>query len=274
MSIIEKAMERARQGMQQSPETPQPILQPDHQAGEQERSRESSRLVRINPVPELVMCQPKAASLGGSYRLLKERLLAMRKERPDINLFMISSPMREEGKTLVSCNLASAMALEFDHTVLLIDADLRAPTCHKMFGIPGRPKGLADCFLDDVPFSDVVMHMDLGRLSLLCAGSATGNPSELFTSNRMQKFLLEIKHRYPDRIVIIDTVPLLPFAESRALTRVVDGVVLVVREKVTAKAHLESTLRILEGSPLLGVAYNGTGSYGADKEIFELVYGY
>ena len=276
MSIIEKAMEKARQGSPQSLEAPQPrmVSQSAHQMEEQEKPREPLHVVRFDPAPELVMCQPQTASLGGSYRLLKERLLGMRKERPDMNLFMISSSMRAEGKTVVSCNLAAAMALEFDHTVLLIDADLRAPSCHKMFGLPGRPKGLTDCLLYDTPFSDVVMHMDLGRLSLLCAGSATDNPSELFTSNRMQKFLLEIKHRYPDRIVIIDTVPLLPFAESRALTRVVDGVVLVVREKVTAKAHLESTLRILEGSPLLGVVYNGTSSYGADREIFELVYGY
>jgi len=284
MSIIEKAMEKARQGSSQSPEAvqprvvpqpaPQSVSQPASQAVAWDKTRDSTNVVRIDPVPELVMCQPQTASLGGSYRLLKERLLAIRKERPDMNLFMISSSMRAEGKTVVSVNLAAAMALEFDHTVLLVDADLRAPSCHKMFGIPGRPKGLADCLLYDVPFSDVVMRMDLGKLSLLCAGSATENPSELFTSNRMQNFLLEIKHRYPDRIIILDTVPLLPFAESRALTRVVDGIVLVVREKVTAKAHLESTLRVLDGRPLLGIAYNGSSSYGADKEIFELVYGY
>lgn len=288
MSIIEKAMERARREQAEQvaafPETP-PIPELAPQVPEkttfvenkvwQDGNKEEVATVVVKPVPELIMAHSRSLNVGGEYRLLKEYLLSLRKSRPDMSLFMVASSMRNEGKTTVSCNLATAFAQEFDHTVLLVDMDLRAPTCHRMFGLSGRPKGVVDCLLHNVSFSDVVIHTNLGRLSLLPAGSAMDeSPSELFTSNRMIDFLAEIKHRYPDRIIILDTVPLLPFAESRALSRIVDGVLLVVRENVTSKAHLEATMHALDGAPLLGVVYNGASSYGTDKEIFELVYDY
>jgi Mrp family chromosome partitioning ATPase len=109
---------------------------------------------------------------------------------------------------------------------------------------------------------------------MLCAGSPNNHPAELITSKRMQEFLREIKHRYPDRIIIIDTLPLVPFAESRSLSRMVDGILLVVRENVTVKAHLESALNSLQGCPVSGIVYNGASNYGADKEVFELAFRY
>lgn len=267
MSIIEKAMEKARlaaeegnkviPSLSKSPTPPQLPL------------KESSKSVHVTPAPELIMADPTRYNLGGEYRLLKETLLALRKEQPNANMFMVTSAMRNEGKTVVSCNLAATLAHEFDHTVLLMDADLRAPSCHGMFGLQ-RPRGLSDCLLHNVPFSDVLIRTDLGRLSLLGAGSSITNPAELFTSNLMRDFLQEIKQRYPDRITIIDSAPLLPFSETRALSRIVDGIILVVRENVTAKSHLDSALKTLDGCPLLGVAYNDASSYGSDKEIFDL----
>lgn len=275
MSIIEKAMEKARiksaeqppaaPVLEGKPEVPEPLV---------EKSVHPSKIRTLNPKSEIIMAYAESSSQGEEYRLLKEHILSLRKQKPDMSLFMVSSPMRNEGKTVVSCNLAAAMAREFDHTVLLVDADLRAPKCHLAMGLEGRPKGLADCLMYGDSFADHVIHTDIGRLSILCAGSPVEGTSELFTSNRMRDFLREIKHRYPDRIIILDTLPLVPFAESRALGRMVDGILLVVRENMTVKAHLDNALRSLEGCPVLGVVYNGASSYGLDKEVFELVYGY
>lgn len=288
MSIIEKAMEKARQDLgdvkqegvppQQQPRPSHPI-HPSQVRLRAADAKESSVATRkknqnIAPRPEIIMARSNVPTQGGEYRLLKEYILALRREQPDKSLFMVTSPMRNEGKTVVSCNLAATLAREFDHTVLLVDVDLRAPTCHKMMGLPDRPKGLSDCLIHNDPFSEHVIHTGIGRLSMLCAGSPINNPAELVTSRRMQKFLLEIKHRYPDRIVLLDTLPVVPFSESRALSRMVDGILLVVRENVTGKAHLDSALCSLEGSPMLGVVYNGASSFGTDKEIFDLVYEY
>lgn len=275
MSIIEKAMEKAGAGLPGSGTGQMPgLVGPRKKSDAECPPVAEEKITPVAPRPELIMACANTSFVGGEYRLLKERILAVRKERPDAALFMVTSPMRSEGKTLVSCNLAAALAKEFDHTALLIDADLRAPACHWMLGIPGRPRGLSDCLLHDDPVSENLIHTGIGRFSLLCAGSAIDNPAELATSRRMQEFLQEIKYRYPDRIIIIDTLPLVPFSESRALSRMVDGILLVVRENVTARAHLESALHFLEGSPVLGVVYNGVGSFGSDKEVFEFAYGY
>ena len=186
---------------------------------------------------------------------------------------MVTSAMRNEGKTMVANNLAVTLAYEYDIRVMLIDADLRAPCCHKMMGIK-RDKGLSDILLHGTPFEEVLIHTGLGRLSMIGAGSPIEKPDELFTSTLMSNFLHEVKERYFDRVVIIDTVPLLPFPESRALSQQVDGIILVARENVTAKAHLDEALNELEGLPLLGVVYNDASNYGADREVFELPYAY
>ncbi len=226
----------------------------------------------INPIPELIMASNEALTLGGSYRLLKECILAVRKNEPDKTLFMITSAMRNEGKTLTACNLACALAAEYDSTVLLIDVDLRAPSCQRVLGIKNTTKGLSDCLLHNVPIHECLIHTGIGKLSVLSAGSIIDNPAELINSRRMQDFLQEIKHRYPDRIIIIDSLPLLPFAESRALSRMVDGVMLVVRENVTYKSHVDTALQHLQDVPLLGMIYNAATAYGTEKDIFNYSY--
>ncbi len=302
MSIIEKAMERARKDRAEGnvgssasktsesvsapkqtsamPTTtgtveiaPQPHITQDKNEKNSPTNdfSENGQQVTINPIKELIMANDDTLAQGGSYRMLKEYILALRKAQPDQSLFMVTSAMRNEGKTLTSCNLACALALEFDTTVLLVDLDLRAPSCHRVFGLKNQ-KGLSDCLLHNTPIADCLIHTGIGKLSLLCAGSRIANPAELITSKRMQNFLLEVKHRYPDRIVILDSLPLLPFAESRALSRMADGVMLVVRENVTYKRHLENALQQLQDVPLLGMVYNGASTFGSDREIYNLSY--
>lgn len=282
MSIIERAMEKARQaaittnaGMPYSRRNDSSSI-----SSHPERSRRSHSSswtasppsLQVSPVPELIMAGQDSLQ-GGAYQLLKQSLLAYRKKYEPMSLFMVTSAMRNEGKTMVANNLAVTLAYEYDIRVMLIDGDLRAPCCHKMMGLK-REKGLSDILLHGVPFNEVLIHTGLGRLSLIGAGSPIEKPDELFTSELMSNFLDEVRTRYRDRIVIIDTVPLLPFPESRALSQLVDGIILVARENVTAKAHLDDVLRELEGLPLLGVVYNDASSYGTDREVFELPYAY
>ncbi len=314
MSIIEKAMERARQEREASQEKLAPsihretdtppteisrleevtheqlpaskqnhtekhieaLTKADAQQSTQELAHEEShdheQITQINPIPELIMATNEALTLGGSYRLLKEYIIALRKSEPERSMFMVTSAMRNEGKTLTSCNLACALAMEFDTTVLLIDVDLRAPSCQRVLGIKNPPKGLSDCLLHNTPIHECLVHTGIGKLSLLCAGSIIENPAELITSNRMQSFLTEVKNRYPDRIIILDSLPLLPFAESRALSRMTDGVMLVVRENVTYKSHVDTALQHLQDVPLLGMVYNAATAYGTEKDIFNYSY--
>ncbi|MFV0422333.1 XrtA-associated tyrosine autokinase [Oleidesulfovibrio sp.] len=226
---------------------------------------------RVRLSPKLVTATAMQSGLSEEYRKLKERLVKLTKRNGFQNMLMVSSSLAGEGKSLTATNLAISLAQEFDHTVLLIDADLRRPTCHELLGVPRAP-GLAGCLLDGLDLADALVPTGLGRLSFLPAGRAVSNPGELFASTMMQDLLLQMKNRYTDRYIIIDTPPVLPFSETRVLSRVVDGVVMVVRENVATMEDLREALEALEGATMLGVVYNNASQKSGRRKGYG--YGY
>ena len=189
------------------------------------------------------------------YRKLKSAIVKMTKEGSFMNMLMVTSAIGGEGKSLTSLNLALSLAQEFDHTVLLVDADIRKPSLHTFLGIDNSV-GLTDCLLDGAEVKDALVRTGIGKLSFLSAGRSVSNPAEVFTSQRMRDFFLEIKNRYPDRYIIIDTPPVLPFAETRSLSSVVDGVVLVAKEGLVTLHNIEEAIECIKGTPMLGIVYN------------------
>ena len=147
------------------------------------------------------------------------------------------------------------MAQEFDHTVLLVEADIRKPSILRHLGLHAE-KGLTDCVVDGLDIGDVIIKTGIGNLSVLPAGTAVDNPVELFSSNRMADLIDEIKSRYNDRYIIVDTTPLLPFAEPQYIASMIGAVVLVVREGVTTEDKLNNALEMLKNQNLLGVVSN------------------
>ncbi|WP_353117820.1 XrtA-associated tyrosine autokinase [Nitratidesulfovibrio sp.] len=291
MSRIEEALERARREQQRPaeggsgppsgpllpaliPTVPPPFREstppPDAQA------ESPRRQVRLDS--KLIAAAGFGSPLGEEYRKLKERIVHMARRGGSMNMFMVTSSVMGEGKTLVSANLAISLAQEFDSTVLLVDADLRAPSSHLLFGVDTSP-GLSECLLDNVPLSQALVPTGVGRLSFLPAGRQLQNPGELFASSRMEIMLQEMKRRYSDRYIIIDTAPVLPFAETRILSRIVDGVLLVARENMASVDGLRSTFEAIEGANVLGVVYNDASrvswpSYPGYGDRYGLACGY
>lgn len=189
------------------------------------------------------------------YSKLKSVIVKMTKEGSFLNMLMVTSSIGGEGKSLTALNLALSLAQEFDHTVLLVDADIRKPSIHSYLGIENSV-GLTDCLLDGVDVKDALIRTGIGKLSVLPAGRSAPNPAEVFTSQRMRDFLLEMKNRYHDRYIIIDTPPVLPFAETRSLSAIVDGIVLVAKEGLVTLDNIEETMECIKGTPLLGLVYN------------------
>lgn len=193
------------------------------------------------------------------YRKLKSVIVKMTKEGTFLNMLMVTSAIGGEGKSLTSLNLALSLAQEFDHTVLLVDADIRKPSIHGYLGIENSV-GLTDCLLDGIDIRDALIRTGIGKLSFLPAGRGVSNLAEVFTSQRIRDFFLEIKNRYHDRYIIIDTPPVLPFAETRSLSAIVDGVVLVAREGLVTPHNIKETMEYIKGTPVLGIVYNGAES--------------
>ncbi len=205
------------------------------------------------------------------YRKLKSTLVRLTSDDAFHNLIMVTSSVAGEGKSLTAANLAISIAQEFDLTVLLIDADLRRPTIHRLFGFEPR-LGLSDCLLAGVDQAEAIVRTSMDKLSIMPAGHEVENPLELFTSKTMLDLFDDLKHRYSDRYVIVDTPPLLPFAESRALAHLVDGVVLVIREGVTLQDSIIEAKDLLKGCPVLGVVLNDSTSIDEEAAHYSTYY--
>lgn len=189
------------------------------------------------------------------YSKLKSVIVKLTKKGSFLNMLMVTSSIGGEGKSLTALNLALSLAQEFDHTVMLVDADIRKPSIHGYLGIENS-LGLTDCLLDGVDLKDALIRTGIGKLVILPAGRSVPNPAEVFTSQRLRDFFLEMKNRYPDRYIIIDTPPVLPFAETRSLSAIVDGIVLVAKEGLVTLHNIEETLECIKGTPMLGIVYN------------------
>ncbi len=189
------------------------------------------------------------------YSKLKSIIVKLTQKGSFLNMLMVTSSIGGEGKSLTSLNLALSLAQEFDHTVLLVDADIRKPTIHTYLGIENSV-GLTDCLLDGVDIKKALIRTGIGKLSFLPAGRNVSNPADVFTSRRMRDFFLEMKNRYHDRYIIIDTPPVLPFAETRSLSAIVDGIVLVAKEGLVTLHNIEETMECIKGAPMLGIVYN------------------
>jgi len=193
------------------------------------------------------------------YRKLRARILAATKQDFQ-NTIMVTSADVGEGKSITSINFAVALAQEIDHTVLLVDADLRKPMIHKYLGIKAD-RGLSDYLSGTVDISDVLIHTGVGKLVLLPAGTPSMNPAELLSSNRMNELVQELKYRYRDRYIIFDTSPVLVSADAISMSSYVDGVLFVVAAAKTPERTVKKAIGLLQSAPVWGVVFNNVPDY-------------
>jgi len=172
------------------------------------------------------------------------------------NLIMVTSALAGEGKTFCAVNLAMSIAMEMDHTVLLIDADVARPTMPRYLGIKSE-QGLMDVLLNDnVDLTDVIMRTNIEKLSVLLAGRKSLRSTELLASQSMSNLLTDISRRYHDRIIIFDSPPLLLTTESRVLATQMGQVVLVVESEITPQKQVMEALQQIESCSDIKLIYN------------------
>jgi protein-tyrosine kinase len=188
------------------------------------------------------------------------------------NLIMVTSSLPGEGKTFCSINLAMSIAMELDHTVLLIDADVARPSVLRTLGLPAH-RGLMDLLLDDkLDMADVMLRTNVNTLTILPAGTNNPRATELLASQAMTAFVYEIANRYPDRIVIFDSPPLLLTSESHVLATHMGQIALVVEAEGTTQHAVRESLRQLEGCSNVNLIYNKTREFPG-TETYDYHYG-
>ncbi|MFH2075026.1 MAG: AAA family ATPase, partial [Pseudomonadota bacterium] len=137
-----------------------------------------------------------------SYKMLRTQVM-QRTHAGGWNTIMITSALPGEGKTLTAVNLALTFAKEFNHTVLLVDCDLRKQSVHKMLGIESE-RGLVDALMDNRPLQELIIWPGIEKLSLISGGRTISESSEILSSKKMNALVSEIKSRYQDRYVFFD----------------------------------------------------------------------
>jgi len=226
------------------------------------RSKEEQfgQLLNVTPIQVdhlmLAAARDEKSEVVEEYNKLRSTIIALTKGDEFSNTLLVTSTISEEGKSMTALNLAISLAKEHDHTVLLVDTDLRRPSVHRFLGI--KPEvGLVHCLRDGLPIEKALIKTGIGKLVLLPAGEAVKDPVDMLSSNRMKEIIQELKDRYAERYVIFDTPPAMPFADASVLAANIDATLYVVREGRAKKQDLITTIgEFKKHNNLLGIIYN------------------
>jgi exopolysaccharide/PEP-CTERM locus tyrosine autokinase len=199
--------------------------------------------------------------INEEYREIKRKLLAnafgaLAQTINNSNIIMVTSARPSEGKTFTAVNLAMSIAAEQDKRVLLVDADVLKPNVLKTLGLNER-SGLIEYLLGEVTeLGDVMYHTNIDKLTIIPAGRSHHLSTELLASKVMQDTINEFSNRYPDRVVIIDTPPIIGINESAILANFAGQAVVVVEENRSRLSDLQRAVERLNPEMAIGFVVN------------------
>lgn len=212
------------------------------------------------------------------FRLIKRSLLINaftggEKAIPNGNIIMVTSSQPDEGKTYCSLSLALSMAREKDLNVLLVDADVAKPDVMNTMGIQGG-KGLIDAIGDDsIDLSECILKTDIKNLSILPAGKKHSFTTELLASEKMGNIIDEIAQRYHDRVIVIDSPPVLASSASSVLAMHVGQILFVVEADRTSEEEVKEALQLIKSCKNINMILNKAHVHTGNKR-FGSYYGY
>lgn len=229
--------------------------------------RQDDRTFELDP--HLVAALSPTSLAAEQYRSLRTRIKRAEGNR-SMRAIVVTSPSKGDGKSLTAANLALTMGQEFQQRVLLVDADLRRPTIHRLFGLGDGP-GLTDVLMGGVELDHVLVSLPEYHITILPAGTPPSHPAEMLGSSAMRRVLDTLRTRF-DRI-LIDMPPVAPLADLHVVAPQVDGLLMIVRAGMTARPAIERALAGLDVTKVLGLVLNESGGDVSSKQEYE-GYGY
>jgi exopolysaccharide/PEP-CTERM locus tyrosine autokinase len=218
----------------------------------------------------LVCLQDPSSPAAECFKVLRSKLLVG--DSGELRrTIMVTSAEPADGKSLVSVNLAVSIAQGMNHYVLLVDCDLRRPSLHKSFGLRAG-HGLREYLEEGNSIAPYLLKTPVGKLTLLPAGQPSSSPSELLGSEKMQLLIRELKGRYPDRFIILDSPPAHFTAEASSLFSMMDGVLLVVRSGKTSREPVQDVIANIGREKILGVVFNSSKEVQRDYRYYYRYY--
>lgn len=206
--------------------------------------------------PKKILCQNSPFAVKEAYNAIRTNLL-FTQQGGKCPIFVVTSPTANNGKTINSINLAVSFA-QMGKRTLLIDADMRNPTIHRMFSISVK-NGLSE-ILAGLTDNISVSKTDVENLSVLTAGKIPPNPAELLSSARMDKLLEFVKEHYD--CVFIDTPPINLVTDSTIFAQKVTGYIVIVKTDTTNTHDVKTTVTNIEqiDGNILGFILNDVNS--------------
>ncbi len=204
--------------------------------------------------PRLIALFSSNTLAAEEYRQLRTKVMRTKKLYSH-NIFLVTSALPNEGKTVTALSLAITIAQGLHDTVLVVDCDLRKPAVHRMLGIK-REMGLSDFLMGEVKLEDVLVKTKIEKLRVIPSGTIPPNPSELISSEDMLKLITELKARYQNRVIIVDSPPVISLTDSVILSQKVDEVILVVRANNTPKEAVSDAISNLGEANIMGIVLN------------------
>lgn len=296
MDLIERAaqklkktggslVERAAEKMSTQPAAAPAASSPAAVAGESDadlQKNRRNRQVNVN-LDELrarnfITPDSETTPMAEEFRLVKRSLILNAFAKGDGairngNLILVTSTQPGEGKTFCAVNLALSIASERDVTVLLVDADTHKPEVLRTLGVEGS-RGLVDVVADErLDLGDCLIRTNVENLVLLPAGRQHNLATELLASERMGLIIEEIAKRYPDRVVIFDSPPVLASSVASVLALHVGQILFIVEAERTREPQLKEALSLVSSCQNINLLLNKSRFPGGDKK-FGSYYGY
>jgi Mrp family chromosome partitioning ATPase len=261
MNRIQKALERARgevglaeaRRTAQTPPAAQPTTRP--RGGNDIRRR---RPIHVVPASvrdrERLKLGDEADATTQAYRVVRSRVLQwLDAERKQTVAIVSAAP--DDGKTLSALNLAFCMAQDTNHTVLLVDLDLRAPSLHSRLGLEAE-RGLERFFRGDARIEDLIVPVASPRLAVLPCLEPVPGSSELLAGAVVRDLVTELRSRYADRVILFDLPPALLGDDALVFLPLVDAALVVVGDGVTRKDDLLRLAELMGDTPVIGSVLN------------------
>ncbi len=263
MDRIEEALERARAERDERyfvPPAGQPKAVPARpEAGPpagQKIVYSQTRVLQLSPdyLRRRRVISGPTDPVANHYNVMRTHVI-QRMRSQDWRVAVVTSPNEGVGKTLTAVNLAISMARETNHTVLLVDLDLRRP------GVLGyltdeRLPGISDYLLEDRPIPELLINPGIERLVVLPGHQPVIHSAEMLSSAKVVSLVEDLKRRYPSRLLIFDMPPILAADDVLAFSPYFDAALLVVGEGDTRRGDLAKALELLGDTPLLGTVLN------------------
>jgi exopolysaccharide/PEP-CTERM locus tyrosine autokinase len=232
----------------------------DRRKVEQERDPEPKRVFH-KAAPKDIALDKRSVSYFDPSSMVAEQFKRLRTYviKPGMEnspkTILVTSAMAGEGKSMVAINLAITIAVDLNSNALLVDCDLRNPSLSRWFGFREQ-RGLSNYLLGEAQLPELLVKTSIDKLTILPGGTIQENPVELIGSKKMGSLVADLKMRYDDRYIILDSSPLLATTEPRVLSEMADGIIFVIKSADTPRESIQQALKLLDKKRIIGVVLN------------------